>query len=129
MKSKWIAAVASAVLFVFWGFAAAQSSSMTCTCGGQTYRGSCPAGQTAMSCDCKSITLICQKAGPAAKAAGGKATAGSKGAKASAKVKAGKPAKKAAPKAAQKPAKKPSAKAVKPAAKPPSKGAAPKPGP
>ncbi len=113
MKSKWFAALASAALLMCSGLAAAQSSSMTCTCGGQSYRGSCPAGQTAVSCDCKSITLICQKATPTAKAA-----ANTKGAQPKAQAKAAKPAQKATAKAAPKPAKKPPAKAVKPVAKP-----------
>lgn len=145
MKSTLFALLVSAALLMFPGFAAAQaqSSSMTCTCGGQTYRGSCPAGQSAVSCDCKSITLICQKAGPAAKGGGAKAAANNKGAKAKAKAKATAQKKaapkKAAPKAAPKPAAKAPAKAsnkaatkaptkAAPAAKPAAKSAVPKPG-
>ena len=126
VKSKWFAAALSAALLQLAGFAVAQSS-MTCTCGGQTYRGSCPAGQKAVSCDCKSITLICQKVAPAAKPAVAKGAADDKAkakpaAKAKAKVKAkGKQQAKPAQKSPQKSAQKKAAK--KPAKKPPSTGA------
>ena len=124
VKSKWFAAALSAALLQLAGFAVAQSS-MTCTCGGQTYRGSCPAGQKAVSCDCKSITLICQKVAPAAKPAAATGAADDKakakpaaGAKVKAKGKQqAKPAQKSPQKSAQKKA------AKKPAKKPPSKGA------
>jgi hypothetical protein len=121
----WLATLCT-VLLQLGGHAAAQSSKI-CTCGGQTYRGTCPVGQIAVSCDCKSITLICEykpedkpaaaaKDAPAKAAAGAKAANGAKAAKAAKGVKGtkGAQANAHAKKGAHKPA---AAKTNKPAAK------------
>lgn len=96
------------------------ASSITCKCGGQQYQGVCPAGQTALRCDCKGMAVLCQtqaSKAPAAKAkaAGNVGKGGGKQAgKASAKTaqkgasKSGKKANASKAKATQKKGKKPS---------------------
>ena len=79
---------------------AVAASSITCKCGGQRYQGVCPAGQTALRCDCKGMAVLCQA--QASKAPAAKAKAVGKG---------GKQAKKASAKTAQKGASKPGQKA------------------
>ena len=81
MKSTLSTVVVSMALFLFSGLALAQSSK-NCTCGGQTYKGTCAPGQIAVSCDCKTITLICQKATGTKGAKAAKAAKGTKGTKA-----------------------------------------------
>ena len=121
---------------------AVAASSITCKCGGQRYQGVCPAGQTALRCDCKGMAVLCQAQASKAPVAKAKAASnvgkggGKQAKKASAKTaqkgasKSGKKANASNKKAAQKKGKKPSKQqarksqqkaAAKPAAKPATK--------